>query len=157
MLTRESPRLAHLLIPADHRRLNTDQLLTPTSGASVSEPILKAIEMAISVDRSQLYNALLQALPHGDADHRQWLTEAVSAIFQGTEPPPPYGKGTSDALRAENDRLRKVVQLFADFAHADECPADPEYGLEDAECECGVGIAKAALSAPRDEKKAGEE
>lgn len=71
-----------------------------------SQPIRDAISLAVSIQMSQLYNALL-GLAHGDDDHKRWLTEAVTAIFNGHPVPPPYGKANWEA---ERDELRATVE-----------------------------------------------
>jgi hypothetical protein len=53
-------------------------------------------------------------------------------------------KSDLEAARAERDRYEEVVRLFADFAHADECPSAHE--VLDDNCECCVLIARQALS-----------
>lgn len=38
--------------------------------------------------------SIFAAIAHGDQEHRDWLLEALEAIFAGNSVPPPRGKGS---------------------------------------------------------------
>lgn len=44
-------------------------------------------------EESDTRRALWEFLAHGDADHREWLWEAINAFFDGDPRPEPRGKG----------------------------------------------------------------
>jgi hypothetical protein len=52
---------------------------------------------------------LFQALRHGDADHQDWLADAISAFFARTPIPAPRGQGNKE---------RRIAELEAQLADA---------------------------------------
>jgi hypothetical protein len=53
-----------------------------------------------SINKIQ-FDKLLQDVLHGDEEHKQWLTDAFNAAWNGTPVPPPRGSGTKDRLYNE--------------------------------------------------------
>jgi hypothetical protein len=47
------------------------------------------------------FDNLLANVLHGDAEHKQWLTDAFNAAWEGNPVPPPRGSGTKDRLYNE--------------------------------------------------------
>lgn len=76
-------------------------------------------ENALTEDVSWFVRKFVQLVLHGDADHRQWLSEAAEAFIKGTPLPPPNGLGRAESAERELDALRKeleaVVKLVCDF------------------------------------------
>jgi hypothetical protein len=64
---------------------------------------------------------LLQAVLHGDQEHRNWLSEAFHAAWESahgnpTPVPPPRGSGTKDRLYAELlDTQRKLANALTEI------------------------------------------
>ncbi len=100
-------------------------------------------------------DTLLQALLHGDDEHRNWLAEAVDAVYEGKEPPPPRGKGLKDARITQLEQQVKNLQntdqvltcVYCGHAyppgtptsnhdllteHIAKCPAHPMHGVTSA-------------------------
>lgn len=58
-----------------------------------------------------LKQKLIEGLLHGDEDHKKWLTEAITAIFDDKNPPEPYGSGNKEKeiVRLEKE-LSKAIK-----------------------------------------------
>lgn len=92
------------------------------------ETILSALQPAAEREREGVEGEVMRfakAVLHGDDEHRAWLMAAAVAFVAGEDPPPPTGKGKSEAsleaalstalaarekAEAERDAVREVVE-----------------------------------------------
>lgn len=73
-----------------------------------------------SMSEQQFFQLLSDVL-HGDQEHRDWLTEAFNAAWEGKEVPSPRGSGTKDRLYREIHRLRDALEVIRNNPCTCEC------------------------------------
>lgn len=62
------------------------------------------------------FDRLLANVLHGDEEHKQWLTDAFYAAWDGLPVPPPRGSGTKDRLYNELIKTQaRVAELASEL------------------------------------------
>ena len=100
-------------------------------------------EAAAQWQRS-LFTSFVDAILHGDAEHRGWLIECRDNALAGKPVPPPRGQGRTESAEKERDETRREADDYLHELVDERARADDAFKLQAALREA-LGMARLAL------------